>query len=176
MMPRQAVTTIGPLWVCAARRGRIAGAGVQRGLDTIGSGRRCPMKRYGRTSSRRRGIRGGAASKRAAESRARALLPIIRTLMEAGYVSQHALTDELNRRGIAANPGRKWSSIARMLRRLGLSTNGKTDTVLAHRPAADARAEKLASIVQEFRAGARLLSELSLARLTNGGFQPHGAA
>jgi hypothetical protein len=138
----------------------------------------CPMKRYGRTSSRRRGIRGGAASKRAAESRARALLPIIRTLMEAGYVSQHALTDELNRRGIAANPGRKWSrsSIARMLRRLGLSTNGKTDTVLAHRPAADARAEKLASIVQEFRAGARLLSELSLARLTNGGFQPHGAA
>jgi hypothetical protein len=144
--------------------------------QSIQVGDDCPMKRYGRTSSRRRGIRGGAASKRAAESRARALLPIIRTLMEAGYVSQHALTDELNRRGIAANPGRKWSSIARMLRRLGLSTNGKTDTVLAHRPAADARAEKLASIVQEFRAGARLLSDLSLARLTNGGFQPHGAA
>jgi Recombinase len=108
------------------------------------------------------------AGKQTADARALDLLPIIRTLVEAGFVSQHALTDELNRRGITAGPGRKRyrSSIARMLKRLGLSTNGKIDTVLAHRRAAGARAEKLASIVQEFRT-AGLVTVRALARALN---------
>ncbi len=46
--------------------------------------------------------------------------------MVAGFVSQHALTDDLNRRGIPAARGGDWhrNSIARVLRRLGLAGNG----------------------------------------------------
>jgi hypothetical protein len=53
-----------------------------------------------------------------------------------------------------------------MLKRLGLSTNGKANTVLAHRRAGDARAEKLASIVQEFPP-AGLMTVRALARALN---------
>ena len=136
-------------------------------------------QRVNALSRPQRGTHWAIAGKQTAHARALALLPIIRTLMETGYVSQHALTDELNRRGITAGPGRKWSrsSIATMLRRLGISTNGKTNTVLAHRRAADARAEETrfdSSGVPGGRPGHS--QSLSLARLTNGGFQPHGVA
>jgi hypothetical protein len=59
----------------------------------------------GETSSRRRGIPGGLASKRAADRRALALVPIIRKLMAPGFVSYRALVDELNRKGIPAARG-----------------------------------------------------------------------
>src|SRR5229473_8423776 len=51
-----------------------------------------PMERVrGETSPSRHGMHGGLANKRAADSRALALLPTIRELMAAGFVSQRAL-------------------------------------------------------------------------------------
>jgi hypothetical protein len=61
------------------------------------------------------------ANKRAADSRALALLPTIRKLMAAGFVSQRGLANELNRRGIPAAGGGRWhrTAVTRMLTRLG---------------------------------------------------------
>jgi hypothetical protein len=112
------------------------------------------MERYGKTSSRRRGIRGGVAGKRAAESRARALLPTIRELMAAGLISQRGLAKELNRRGVLAPQGGRWHpTTVRLLTRLGLVTpgNGRINNTLAHKLAADARATALAAIIRKLR-------------------------
>jgi hypothetical protein len=127
----------------------------------------------GKASSRRRGIRGGLASKRAANSRAIALASTIRKLLAAGFVSQRALTNELNRRGIATAHGGHWhrTTVVRMLTHLGLSSNGRINTLLAHREAADARAENLASIVRKFRAGG-VVTVRALARALNEGEIP----
>ena len=73
-------------------------------------------------------------------------------LIAAGFVSQRALTDELNRRGIATARGGNWhrTTVVRMLTRLGLITLGKgrTDNRLAHKRAADARAKALAPTIR----------------------------
>ena len=77
----------------------------------------------GGASSRRRGGHGALALKQAADSRAHALAPTIRKLIAAGFVSRHALADELNRRGIPTARGGSWhyTTVVRMLTRLGLS-------------------------------------------------------
>jgi Recombinase len=81
----------------------------------------------GETSSSRRGGHGALANKRAADSRARALVPIIRKLTAAGFVSRRALADELNRRAIPTARGGRWhyTTVVRMLTRLGLKTHGQ---------------------------------------------------
>jgi recombinase len=98
-----------------------------------------------------RGIPGGLASKRAADRRAPALVPIIRKLMAPGFVSYRALADELNRKGIPAARGGRWhyTTLVRMLKRLGLNTSGSNG--LAIKRAADARAKALASTIRELR-------------------------
>jgi hypothetical protein len=80
------------------------------------------MALHGKEASRRRGIRGGAASKRAADSRARALVPTVRKLKAKGFVSNRGLADELNRKGIPAPRGGGWhlTTVVRLLTRLGL--------------------------------------------------------
>src|SRR5260370_9011238 len=81
----------------------------------------------GKTSSRRNGIRGGLAGKRAADSRALALATTIRELRAAGFISRRALADELNRRRIPTARGCRWqyTTVVRILTRLGLLTSGK---------------------------------------------------
>ena len=93
-------------------------------------------------------------NKRAADSRAHALASTIRKLMAAGFVSQQALTDELNRRGIPAALGGSWhrTSLERMLARLGLITKGWINNGLPNKTAADARAKALASTIRELQA------------------------
>lgn len=109
----------------------------------------------GKTSSRSDGRRAALAGKRASGARALAFASTIRKLLAAGFVSQRALTAELNRRGIATARGGTWhrTTVVRMLTQLGLSTNGRINTVLAHRQAADARAKSLASIIRELQMG-----------------------
>jgi hypothetical protein len=106
------------------------------------------------TSSRRRGGHGALANKRAADSRAFGLASTIRELMAAGFISQRALSDELNRSGIPTPLGGSWhrTSLMRMLTRLGLSTGGGVNKGLASKQAADARAKALASTVRELQA------------------------
>jgi hypothetical protein len=71
-------------------------------------------------------------------------------LMSAGFVSQRALTNELNQRGIPTARGGNWhrSTVERMLARLGLITSGRINTALAHRQAADARAKSMAVLIR----------------------------
>ena len=113
------------------------------------------MELYGKPSSRGRGIRGGAAAKKATNSRASALVPTVRKLKAKGFISQRALADELNRRGIPAPRGGRWhlTTVVRTLTRLGLITVGKgrTNNRLAHKQAADARARALASTIRKLR-------------------------
>jgi Recombinase len=127
---------------------------ADRDLDTFlapshasNSGHDGPMVR-GKTSSRRRGIHGALANKRAADSRASALVPTIRELRAAGFISRRALADELNRRGIPTTRGGRWhyTTVVRMLRRLGFLTSG------TGRRDADAKAKALASTVRELQA------------------------
>ena len=91
--------------------------------------------------------RGALANKWAADAHALALLPTIRTLMAAGFVSQRELANELNRRGIATARGGNWhrNTVLRMLRRLDLLTSGQDgiDNGLTSKRAADVRAEAL---------------------------------
>jgi len=98
----------------------------------------------GKTSPRRGRVHGALAGKRAADARARALLPTIRKLIAAGFVSQRTLAKELNRRGISTASDGIWhrNAVGRTLTRLGLITNGKINNALAHRQAADARASR----------------------------------
>jgi len=113
------------------------------------------MERHGKTSSRRQGIRGGAAGKRAAAPRAPALVPTVRKLKRKGFISQRALADELNRKGIPAPRGGRWyqTTVVKTLTRLGLITVGKgrTNQRLAVKQAADARARALASTIRKLR-------------------------
>ena len=113
------------------------------------------MERCGKTSPRRRGIRGGAASKRAAKSRARVLLPIVRKLKAKGFVSHRALADELNRKGIPTPHRGRWhpTTVVRLLTLLGLVTpgNGRINNTLAHKLAAEARAMALAATIRKLR-------------------------
>jgi hypothetical protein len=113
------------------------------------------MELHGKTSSRRRGIRGGAAAKRAANSRAPALVPTVRKLKRKGFISQRALADELNRKGIPAPRGGRWhlTTVVRTLTRLGLIRVGKgrSNQRLAVKKAADARAGALASTIRKLR-------------------------
>src|SRR5258707_14886431 len=102
----------------------------------------------GEASSRSRRIHGALANKRAADSRANALVPTIRELRAAGFISRRALADQLNRRRIPTARGGSWhyTTVVRMLTRLGLLTSGKG-------AAADARAKALASTIRSLQAG-----------------------
>jgi Recombinase len=118
-------------------------------METSGSGHDGLMEQArGKTSSRRNGIRGGLAGKRAADSRARALATTIRELRAAGFVARRALAKELNRRRIPTARGGSWhyTTVVRMLTRLGLLTSGKG-------AAADARAKAVASTVRSLQTG-----------------------
>jgi hypothetical protein len=125
----------------------------------------------GKTSSRWRGIRGAVAGKRAAEARARALASTLRELRAAGFISRQALADELNRRGIPTARGGSWhyTTIVRMLTRLGLLTSGKGGRInngLASKQGANARAKALASTIRALQAKG-LVSFSAIARELN---------
>ena len=92
-------------------------------------------------------------SLRAADSRARALASTLRELMAAGFVSQPALANELNRRETPTRLGGKWhrTTVARVLARLGLVTNGRINNGLAHKRAAEVRAKALALTIRKLR-------------------------
>jgi hypothetical protein len=72
--------------------------------------------------------------------------------MAAGFVSQRALSNELNRSGIPTALGGNWhrTSLMRMMTRLGLSSGGGKG--LASKEAADAQAKALASTIRELQA------------------------
>ena len=109
----------------------------------------------GETSSRRRGRHGALANKRAADSRAHALASTIRKLMAAGPLSRRALANKLNQKRTPTARGGSWhyTTVVRMLTRLGLITLGKgrTNIGLAHKRAADARAKALAPTIRKPR-------------------------
>jgi hypothetical protein len=110
----------------------------------------------GETSSRRRGIHGALAVKRAADARARALASTLRELRAAGFISRRALADELNRRGIPTARGGRWhyTTVVRMLQRLGLLTWGigaRINNGLAAKQAADVRAEALGPTIRKLQ-------------------------
>jgi hypothetical protein len=115
-------------------------------------------------------MHGALAGKRAADTQALALLPTIRKLMAAGFVSQRGLADELNRRGIATARGGNWhrTSAARMLRRLDLlmSERGGTNSELASKRVADVRAEALRPTIRKLRK-AGIVSITGIARELN---------
>ena len=73
--------------------------------------------------------------------------------MAAGFVSQHALANELNRRRIPAVRGGKWhrTSIRRVLIRVGLITSGHGNNGRAINRAADVRAVALGPIIHKLR-------------------------
>jgi len=104
------------------------------------------MERAGEESASRKGA---LAKRRAADSRALALASTIRKLMADGFVSQHALTDELNRRGIPAAHGGSWhrTCVCRVLRRLELAG---VKLLVLKRPA-DVRAEALGPTIHKLR-------------------------
>ena len=111
----------------------------------------------GETSPGRRGMQGALANKRAADSRVRALVPIIRELRAAGFISRWGLADELNRRGIPTARGGRWhyTTVVRMLSRLDLLasfTDGRINNGQAGKQPADAKAMALASTVRELQA------------------------
>jgi len=109
----------------------------------------------GETLPGRRRMHGALAGKRAADTHALALLPTIRKLMAAGFVSQRGLANELNRRGIPGAVGGRWhrTSVARMLTRLDLlmSEGGGTNNELASKRVADVRAEALRPTIRKLR-------------------------
>jgi hypothetical protein len=103
----------------------------------------------GERSSRNRGIDGALANKRAADSRANALASTLRELRAVGFISRRALADELNRAGIPTARNGRWhyTSVVRMLARLGLLTSGKVGRInngQAKMHAADVRTKALA--------------------------------
>jgi Recombinase len=116
-------------------------------------------------------MHGALAVRRAADSRARALASTIRELTAAGFVSRRSLADELNRRGIPTARGGSWhyTTVVRMLTRLGLITSGKgrINIAQATKQAADARAKALASTISALQAQG-LVSFESIARELNG--------
>jgi recombinase len=131
-----------------------------------------------------RGGHGALANKRAADAHAHALVSTIRNFMAAGFVSQRALADELNRRGIATARGGDWhrTTVTRVLARLGLITNGRINNGQAHKQAAEARAKALASTIRKLRragfvsasAIARELNEREIPAAFDGKWEPTG--
>ena len=107
----------------------------------------------GETAPGRRGMYGALAGKRAADTHALALLPTIRKLMAAGFVSHRGLANELNRRGIPGAVGGRWhrTSVLRMLRRLDLLMSERDGTKLASKRVADVRAEALRPTIRKLR-------------------------
>ena len=107
------------------------------------------------TSSRRKGTPGALAGKRAPDACALALLPTIRRLIAAGFVSHRGLANELNRRGIPAAAGGRWhrNTLVRMLRRLDLLTSGQDgiNNGLMNKRVADVRAEALGPTIRKLR-------------------------
>jgi hypothetical protein len=96
---------------------------------------------------------GAMANKRSADSHAFALVPTIRKLLAAGFVSRHALADELNRRGIPTARGGRWhyTTVVRMLTRLGLLASGKGARIhngQAGKQAANEQAKALGSTIR----------------------------
>jgi hypothetical protein len=85
------------------------------------------------------------------------LVSTIRNLTAAGFVSRQALADELNRRKIPTARGGSWhyTTVVRMLTRLGLLTPGKGGRInngRASKQGADARAKALASTIRALQA------------------------
>jgi transposase len=141
------------------------------------------MDQAGRvTLSHGRGEHTASTNKRAADSHAAALASTIRKLMAAGFVSQRELASELNRRGIPTALGGSWhyTTVWRMLRRLGLKTKGRINIGLASKQAADARAEALASTIRalqlkglvSFKSIARELNEREIPTARGGKWHP----
>ena len=135
----------------------------------------------GKTPHRRRRLHG----KLAADSRAHALVPVIRELRAAGFISRRSLANELNRRGIPTARGGRWhyTTVVWMLARLGLLTSGKGGRInnrLASKQAADARAKALASTIRalqvkdlvSFSAIARELNEREIPTALSGKWHP----
>jgi Recombinase len=100
-------------------------------------------------------MHGGLSGKRAADARALAMLPTIRKLMAAGFVSRRVLANELNRRGIPAPGGGMWhrTSVTRMLTRLDQLTSGQdgTNYGLTSKRVADVRAEAFGPTIRKLR-------------------------
>jgi hypothetical protein len=100
-------------------------------------------------------MHGALAGKRAADAHALALLPTIRELMAAGFVSQRGLANELNRRGIPGASGGRWhrNTVARMLTRLDQLTSGQdgTNNGLTSKRVADVRAEAFGPTIRQLR-------------------------
>ena len=124
------------------------------------------MKRVnGGVSSAERGPSGPRANKQVADSFALNVLPTLQKLMAAGFVSQRALTNELNRRRIPTARGGSWhrTGVCRVLTRLGLA--GDSVKGLAVKKAADVRAEALGQTILKLRKAG--LSARAIARELN---------
>jgi hypothetical protein len=111
------------------------------------------------------------AGKKVAAARARALLPTIRELRAAGFISRQAMADELNRRKIPTARGGRWqyTTVLRMLTRLGLLISGKGGRInngQESKRAADARAKAFASTIRKLQAKG-LVSSNAIARELN---------
>ena len=108
--------------------------------------------------------------KRAADARALALLPTIRKVMAAGFVTQRGLANELNRRGIPGAGGGRWhrNTVIRMLRRLRQlsSERGGINNDLAIKRVADVRAETFGPIIRRLQS-AGIVSITAIARELN---------
>jgi hypothetical protein len=137
------------------------------------------MKQRRKTSAKRgKGNRGFAsmlaadehASRRAAGEHARALHPLFRRLMAAGFASERGLATELNRRRIRAARGGRWhrGTVRTVLLRLNLITVRRrvANLRLADKRAAHARASSLASTIRKLRR-AGFVSASSIARELN---------
>jgi hypothetical protein len=114
--------------------------------DDVGRGRMKLVDGGVHSGERGRGI--SLAHQLAADSFARNVLPTIQTLTAAGFVSQRALANELNRRRVPTARGGSWHymTVRRVLLRLGLVAFGRTS-----RHAADARAEALEPTIRKLR-------------------------
>src|ERR1700730_16052829 len=137
---------------CPNRSGPRHNLNIGRRLAWRGHNR--PMEPVrGETSPGRRRMHGALAVKRAADTHALALLPTIRKLMAAGFVSQPGLANELNRRGIPGAVGGRWhrTSVVRMLRRLDPLMPERGGTKLTSKRVADVRAESLRPTIRKLR-------------------------
>jgi Recombinase len=108
----------------------------------------------GRTSSRRRSVHECVGVKSAADARALVMLPTIRMLIAAGFVSQRGLANELNRRGIPGAVGGRWhrTTVVRMLRRLDLLMSQRgINSELVSKSVVDVRAESLRPTIRKLR-------------------------
>jgi Recombinase len=98
------------------------------------------------------------------------LVSTILELRAAGFVSRQALADELNRRGISTVRGGSWhyTTVVRMLTRLGLLTSGKGGRINNGQASkqADAKAKALASTIRALQAKG-LVSFSAIARELN---------